>query len=98
MIEFIVCFIMHTKFYKVHVYNLQLIRAGQENAAGVSLEVVKELPQLQEKEQSRGRFGSGGGFSRGRGGGGGFSHGGRGGRNDRFSRGSGGGRGGYKKW
>ncbi|MFS7958608.1 putative RNA helicase [Helianthus anomalus] len=76
---------------------------GQENAAGVSLEVVKELPQLQEKEQSRGRFGGGGGggFSRGRGGGGGFSRGGRGGdrRNDRFSRGGGGGgRGGYRKW
>ncbi|KAI7745466.1 hypothetical protein M8C21_010482 [Ambrosia artemisiifolia] len=81
--------------------DLNTFLAGQENAAGVSLEVVKELPQLQEKEQSRGRFGSGGGggFSRGRGGGGGFSRGGRGGdrRNDRFSRGGGGGRGGYRK-
>ncbi|KAJ0906440.1 putative RNA helicase [Helianthus annuus] len=82
--------------------DLNTFLTGQENAAGVSLEVVKELPQLQEKEQSRGRFGGGGGFSRGRGGGGGggFSRGGRGGdrRNDRFSRGGGGGRGGYRKW
>ncbi|KAL8240880.1 hypothetical protein R6Q59_014235 [Mikania micrantha] len=76
--------------------DLDAFLAGQENAAGVSLEVVKELPQLQEKEQSRGRFGGGsgsGGFSRGRGGAGGFSRGGRGGdrRSDRFSRGGGGG-------
>ncbi|KAM0069199.1 putative RNA helicase [Helianthus debilis subsp. tardiflorus] len=82
--------------------DLNTFLTGQENAAGVSLVVVKELPQLQEKEQSRGRFGGGGGFSRGRGGGGGggFSRGGRGGdrRNDRFSRGGGGGRGGYRKW
>ncbi|KAI3808863.1 hypothetical protein L1987_24826 [Smallanthus sonchifolius] len=82
--------------------DLDTFLAGQENATGVSLEVVKELPQLQEKEQSRGRFGGGGGggFSRGRGGGGGFSRGGRGGdrRNDRFSRGGGGGRGGFRKW
>ncbi|KAK9078058.1 hypothetical protein SSX86_002115 [Deinandra increscens subsp. villosa] len=81
--------------------DLEAFLAGQENATGVSLEVVKELPQLQEKEQSRGRFGGGGGggFSRGRGGGG-FSRGGRGGdrRNDRFSRGGGSGRGGYRKW
>jgi len=88
--------------FDVAAEDLDTFLAGQENATGVSLEVVKELPQLQEKEQSRGRFGSGGGFSRGRGGGG-FSRGGRGGfsdrRNDRFSRGSGGGgRGGYKKW
>ncbi|KAL8247933.1 hypothetical protein R6Q59_009149 [Mikania micrantha] len=96
--------------FDVAVEDLNSFLAGQENAAGVSLEVVKELPQLQEKEQSRGRFGSSGGFSRGgRGGGGGggrggggFSRGGRGGfsdrRNDRFSRGSGGARGGYRKW
>lgn len=52
--------------------------AGQENAAGVSLELVKLLPPLQEREpsSSRGRFGGGGGkfggnrFSGGRGGGG----------------------------
>lgn len=67
--------------------------AGQENAANVSLEVVKELPPLQERDQSRGgRFGggrggfadrrSGGRFSGGRGGRGGFSD----RRNDRFSR------------
>ncbi|KAK9060936.1 hypothetical protein SSX86_018116 [Deinandra increscens subsp. villosa] len=91
--------------FDVAVEDLDTFLAGTENAVGVSLEVVKELPQLQEKEQSRSRFGGGGGggFSRGRGGGGGFSRGGRGGfRNDRFSRGSGGGGGGrgggYKKW
>ncbi|KAJ0466162.1 putative RNA helicase [Helianthus annuus] len=91
--------------FDVAAEDLDTFLAGQENATGVSLEVVKELPQLQEKEQSRGRFGGGGGggFSRGRGGGGGFSRGRGGGfsdrRNDRFSRGSGGGgRGGYKKW
>ncbi|XP_076934379.1 DEAD-box ATP-dependent RNA helicase 7-like [Bidens hawaiensis] len=92
--------------FDVAAEDLDTFLSGQENAAGVSLEVVKELPQLQEKEQSRGRFG---GFSVGRGGGGGrfsrggFSRGGRGGdrRNDRFSGGrggGGGGRGGYKKW
>ncbi|KAD5961282.1 hypothetical protein E3N88_12755 [Mikania micrantha] len=32
--------------------DLDTFLAGQENAAGVSLEVVKELPQLQEKEHS----------------------------------------------
>ncbi|XP_059667005.1 DEAD-box ATP-dependent RNA helicase 7-like [Cornus florida] len=65
--------------------DLDTFLAGQENAAGVSLEVVKELPDLQEKEQSRGgRFGgggrggygdrrNGGRFSGGRGGRGGFS-------------------------
>ncbi|KAK6926332.1 DEAD/DEAH box helicase domain [Dillenia turbinata] len=55
--------------------------AGQENAANVSLEVVKKLPPLREREQSRGpRFGSGGGFGDRRGGGfGGRSSGGRGG-------------------
>lgn len=49
-----------------------------KNAQGVSLEVVKELPRLQEKDQQRGgRFGggrgdrrNGGRFSGGRGGGG----------------------------
>ncbi|XP_057481806.1 DEAD-box ATP-dependent RNA helicase 7-like isoform X3 [Actinidia eriantha] len=69
-------------------------RLGQENAAGVSLDVVKELPRLQERDQSRGgRFGSGGrgGFADRRSGGGGRFSGGRGGfsdrRNDRFSKG-----------
>ncbi|OUZ99493.1 Helicase [Macleaya cordata] len=62
--------------------DLDAYLAGQENAANVSIEVLKELPRLQEREQqqSRGRFGGGGG------GGGRF-----GGR--RFS-GGGGGRGG----
>ncbi|KAG5558458.1 hypothetical protein RHGRI_008406 [Rhododendron griersonianum] len=67
--------------------------AGQEKAGGVTLEVVKELPQLQEKEARVGRFSNGG-----RGGGGGRFSGGRGGgfsdrRSGGFSRGSGGGRG-----
>lgn len=74
--------------------------AGQENAADVSLEVVKELPPLQEREQPRGgRFGGGRGGFADRRSGGRFS-GGRGGfsdrRNDRFSRGRGGGN--HKKW
>lgn len=82
--------------------------AGQENAANVSLEVLKALPTLQERDQTRGRFGGGGRggfggrgggyrFSGGRGGrGGGFSN----GRNDRFSGGSnrGRGRGRSNKW
>lgn len=83
--------------------------AVQENANGVRLMVVKELPPLQEREQqSRGRYGDGcGGFGNRRGGGrsGGFSQGGRVSfsdrRNDRFPRGAGGGgrgRGAYKKW
>lgn len=73
--------------------------AGSQNAAGVSLVVLKELPRLQERDLSRGRFGSGGGRGgfgdRGRSGGR-FSGGGRRGgfsdrRNDRFSRGGRGG-------
>lgn len=61
--------------------------AGQENAADVSLEVLKALPSLQERDQSRGRFGSGGrgGFGDRNGGGGRFSFGRGGRRNDRFS-------------
>ncbi|KAJ6358411.1 hypothetical protein OIU76_000171 [Salix suchowensis] len=56
--------------------------AAQENAAGVSIEVVKTLPSLQERDRPRGRFGGGG---RGRGGfgdrsGGNRFSGGRGGR------------------
>ncbi|XP_071709520.1 DEAD-box ATP-dependent RNA helicase 7-like [Rutidosis leptorrhynchoides] len=89
--------------FDVAAEDLDTFLAGQENASGVSLQVVKELPKLQEKEQSRGRFGNGGGggFSRGSGGrGGNFS----GRRSDRFSNGGRGGRGGggrgggYKKW
>nr|XP_017258007.1 PREDICTED: DEAD-box ATP-dependent RNA helicase 7-like [Daucus carota subsp. sativus] len=80
--------------FDVSAEDLDIFLAGQENAAGVSLTVVKELPELQEKDRSQrgGRFGGGrGGFGGGR-----FS-GGRGGgfndrRNDRFSRGRGGGR------
>ncbi|KAL8095961.1 DEAD-box ATP-dependent RNA helicase 7-like [Apium graveolens] len=75
--------------FDVSAADLDTFLAGQENATGVSLTVVKELPELQEKDQSqRGRFGGGRGFGGGR-----FS-GGRGGgyRNDRFSRGRGGGR------
>ncbi|KAK1392842.1 RNA helicase [Heracleum sosnowskyi] len=77
--------------FDVSAEDLDTFLSGQENAAGVSLTVVKELPELQEKEQSRGRFGSG------RGGYGGRFSGGRGGgfndrRNDRFSGGRGGGR------
>lgn len=92
--------------FDVALEDLDLFLAGQENASGVSLEVVKELPQLQEREQTRGRFGGGGRGGYGgdrRGSGGGFSRGGRGGGGG-FSRGFGGGgggrggRGGYKKW
>ncbi|XP_011101144.1 DEAD-box ATP-dependent RNA helicase 7-like [Sesamum indicum] len=68
--------------FDVAAQDLDTFLAGQENAAGVSLEVVKSLPRLQEREQSRGRFGGGGG----------------GGRGDRrFSGGRGGGRGGFFK-
>ncbi|XP_042048919.1 DEAD-box ATP-dependent RNA helicase 7-like [Salvia splendens] len=79
--------------FDVAVEDLDAFLAGQENAAGVSLEVVTLLPNLQEREPSRGRFGGGGG---GRGGfgdrrgtrfGGGRGGGGRG----SFSRGRGGG-------
>lgn len=60
--------------------DLDTFLAGQENAAGVSLELVKLLPPLQEREpsSSRGRFGGGGGGGGGRFGGNRFS-GGRGG-------------------
>ena len=70
--------------------------SGQENAANVSLEVLKALPRLQQRDQSRGgRFGDGG-----RGGGNRFGRGG-GGRNGRFSNdrfSNGGGRGGRGNW
>ncbi|KAJ0042126.1 hypothetical protein Pint_17307 [Pistacia integerrima] len=79
--------------FDVAVEDLDLFLSGQENAANVSIEVLKELPRLQEREQPRGRFGGGG---RGGFGGGSRFSGGRGGgfsdrRNNRFS---GGGRGG----
>ncbi|OWM75664.1 DEAD-box ATP-dependent RNA helicase 7 [Punica granatum] len=92
--------------FDVAAEDLDTFLTGQENAANVSLEVVKSLPRLQEREQSRGgRFGGGGGrgggsngrFSGGRGGGrgGGFS----GQRNGRPSGSFGGrGRGGGSRW
>ncbi|KAL1550800.1 DEAD-box ATP-dependent RNA helicase 7 [Salvia divinorum] len=73
--------------FDVAVDDLDAFLAGQENAAGVSLEVVTLLPNLQEREPSRGRFGGGGG-----GGGGGRGFGDR--RGARFGGGGGGGRGG----
>ncbi|KAJ4706150.1 DEAD-box ATP-dependent RNA helicase [Melia azedarach] len=85
--------------FDVPAEDLDLFLSGSQNAAGVSLVVLKELPRLQERDLSRGRFGSGGGRGgfgdRGRSGGR-FSGGGRRGgfsdrRNDRFSRGGRGG-------
>ncbi|EEF51492.1 DEAD-box ATP-dependent RNA helicase 7 [Ricinus communis] len=82
--------------FDVAAADIDTFLAGQDNAANVSLEILKALPPLQEKDQSRGRFGGGG---RGRGGfsdrnGGGRFSGGRGGRggdrrNDRFGGGRG---------
>lgn len=90
--------------FDVPVADLDLFRSGADNAANVSLEVLKQLPPLQEREQSRGRFGGGGRGGFGGRGGNRFS-GGRGGgfsdrRNDRFSGGSRGskGRGGGNRW
>ncbi|CAA7035095.1 unnamed protein product [Microthlaspi erraticum] len=60
----------------------EFVAAGQKNAGSVSLEVVKELPKLQEKEPMQRRFGNQGRGNRGRGG--------------RFGRGGGGGRG--QRW
>lgn len=65
----------------------QFIAAARKNAS-VSLEVVKELPKLQEREPAQRRFGRPGG------GGQGFNNRGRGG--SRFGRG--GGRGGGQRW
>ncbi|CAL0303555.1 unnamed protein product [Lupinus luteus] len=79
--------------FDVPAKELDAFITGQQNAANVSLEVVKALPQLQERDQSKvSRYGGGGrGF-------GGNRFGGRGGgRNSRFSGGYGGGRGG-KRW
>ncbi|GKE68976.1 DEAD-box ATP-dependent RNA helicase 7-like protein, partial [Tanacetum coccineum] len=56
--------------FDVAAEDVDTFLAGQENATGVSLQVVKELPQLQEKESKQGyRIGNGGGFQRGDGGG-----------------------------
>ncbi|KAL8167666.1 hypothetical protein V2J09_009165 [Rumex salicifolius] len=74
--------------FDVAADDLDAYLAGQENAANVSLVVIESVPPLQERDNSRGRFGSGGGgrfggrgFSGGRGGSGGFTN----RRNDRFS-------------
>lgn len=79
--------------------DLDTYLTGQGNAANVSLEVVKALPQLHERDSSKGRFGGGsgrGGFSGRSGGSSGRFSGGRGGghtngysdrRNNRFSNG-----------
>ncbi|CAA2995428.1 DEAD-box ATP-dependent RNA helicase 7 [Olea europaea subsp. europaea] len=76
--------------FDVAAEDLDTFLAGQENAAGVGLEVVKSLPALQERESRGGRFGFSdrreGRFGGGRGG---FSD----RRNDRFSRAPRGGRG-----
>ncbi|KAJ1431382.1 RNA-binding domain superfamily [Sesbania bispinosa] len=87
--------------FDVPAKDLDSYLTGQQNAANVSLEVLKALPRLQERDQSRGgRFGGGRGFND-RHGGNRFS-GGRGGRNNRFSNGFNGGRGnggrGGKRW
>jgi ATP-dependent RNA helicase DDX21 len=87
--------------FDVQSEDLDAFLTGQENAGGVSLEVVKTLPRLQEAAQSNGRFGGGGRFSSGRGGGGRFSSGRGGGRGgSRFGSGGGfgGGRGRHTKW
>ncbi|KAJ0238191.1 DEAD-box ATP-dependent RNA helicase 7 [Hirschfeldia incana] len=55
------------------------LAAGQKNAGSMSLEVVKELPKLQEREPVQRRYGGGGGGRFGRGGGGGGGRFGRGG-------------------
>lgn len=86
--------------FDVAAEDLDTYLAGKENVSDVRLEVLKELPRLQQRDQSRGgRFGDGGG----RGGGSRFSGGGRNGRfsSDRFSNGGGRGRGGNwggNKW
>ncbi|KAG6410855.1 hypothetical protein SASPL_128926 [Salvia splendens] len=56
--------------FDVATEDLDTFLAGQGNAPGVSLQVVTLLPDLQEREPLRGRFGGGrGGFSGRRGGG-----------------------------
>ncbi|XXG70403.1 hypothetical protein AAC387_Pa06g3173 [Persea americana] len=67
--------------FDVPAEDVDLFIAGQENADMVSLEVLTELPPLQDKEQSRGgngwrggRFGSGGSSFDRRGSGGSFSN------------------------
>ncbi|GMH18422.1 hypothetical protein Nepgr_020263 [Nepenthes gracilis] len=71
--------------FDVAANDLASYLAGQENAADVSIEVLEELPSLQERDPSRGgRFGGGG--SRG----GFYGRGGSSGSGSRFSGGCGG--------
>ncbi|XP_022158991.1 DEAD-box ATP-dependent RNA helicase 7 [Momordica charantia] len=86
----------YSAVFDVRTEDLDAFLAGKENAANVNLEVLKTLPKLQDREQSRGggRFGGGGrgGFGDRRNGGGRFSGGrggGRGGFSDRRNRFSG---------
>ncbi|KEH43757.1 GUCT (NUC152) domain protein [Medicago truncatula] len=79
--------------FDVAAEDLDTYLAGKEDASYVRLKVLKELPRLQQRDQSRGvRFGDGSG----RGGGSRFSGCGRNGRfsSDRFSNDGGRGRGG----
>ncbi|KAL9225258.1 hypothetical protein vseg_001205 [Gypsophila vaccaria] len=76
----------NSSVFDIPANHLDTFLAGQKNAEQMSLEVVKTLPRLQERDSSRGRSGNGrggGGSSRG---GGGSKFGGRGGgRNNGFS-------------
>ncbi|XP_047321643.1 DEAD-box ATP-dependent RNA helicase 7 [Impatiens glandulifera] len=80
--------------FDVSVDDVDMIVEGAKSAGGVSLEVVKELPPLQVREQTRGGYGRGGGGYRGGGGGGGNRFGRGGGGGGGYSRGGGGG----KRW
>ncbi|GMY17428.1 DEAD-box ATP-dependent RNA helicase 7-like [Fagus crenata] len=82
--------------FDVPAGDLDTFLAGQGKGGNVSLEVLKALPQLQEREQQRGgRFGSGGRGGFGDRSGGRFS----GRRNDRFGSSGGRGRGGNgRRW
>ncbi|KEH26427.1 putative RNA helicase [Medicago truncatula] len=83
--------------FDVPAKDLDIFLSSQKNAVNVSLKVAKELPSLQQREESSGRrFGGGRGFSGGRGGGG-YRFGGRGGGGG-GGRGYGGGRGGGNRW
>ncbi|KAK4431596.1 DEAD-box ATP-dependent RNA helicase 7 [Sesamum alatum] len=75
--------------FDVAAADLDNFLAGKKNAAGITLEEVKTLPRLRERDQARGGRvgggGRGGGFSGGRGGSGGGFSGGRGGSGGRGS-------------
>lgn len=88
--------------FDVPAKDLDIYLTGQQKAGNVSLEVLKTLPRLQEREQPRGgRFGGGRGFND-RNGGNRFGRGGgrngRFGQNDRFSNGRGNFNKGGKRW